>query len=53
MVAPLEVPRNAERAQSEGRAEKEDSKGNGAARGIIKAGARKPRTLTAPPADAY
>jgi hypothetical protein len=55
MVAPLEVPRNASeaRAQSEGRAEKEDSKGNGAARGIIKAGARKPRTLTAPPADAY
>jgi hypothetical protein len=43
MVAPPTVPRNASKAQSKGRAEKEDSKGNGAARGIIKAGARMPR----------
>ena len=40
MVAPLEIPRNTSRAQSEGRAGK---LGNSTAKGIIKAGARKPR----------
>ena len=41
MVAPLKLPRNAERAQSEGRAREGYPKC--AARGIIEAGARKPR----------
>jgi hypothetical protein len=42
MLAPPEVPRNAESAQSEGRAE---VMGKSAAEDSIKAGARKPRPV--------
>ena len=43
ILAPPTPQRNASRAQCEGRADKEDGKGNGAAKGIIEAGTRKPR----------